>query len=84
MPITSTTELTAAVNVMFQENLLRNAKALAVYFTGSTPGEVRQHENTFTALWRRIENLTPTTTALTELTGSTSFPTRTADQPTRS
>lgn len=83
MPITTTTELTAAVNVMFQENLLRNAKALAVYFTGSTPAEVTQHGNTFTALWRRIENLVPTTTALTELTGSTSFPTRTADQPTK-
>lgn len=82
MPITSTNEISAAVNVQFQTLALRTAQDLAVYFTGSTPAEVTTHGNTFTALWRRIENLNPVTAPLAELTGSVSFPTRTADQPT--
>lgn len=82
MPLTTTTEINAPVNVDFQINLLRNAKANAPYYQGTTPAEIAQQRGTFTALWRRIENLTPTTTPLAELTGSLAFPTRTADQPT--
>lgn len=82
MPLTTTTEISAPVNNIFQVNLLRNAKALCPYFTGTVPAEVAEHRGTFTARWRRIENLTPTTTPLAELTGSLAFPTRTADQPT--
>ena len=81
MPLTTTTEISAPVNNVFQVNLLRNAKALATYFTGTTPAEVGEHQGTFTAKWRRIENLNPKTTPLAELTGGVAFPTRTADQP---
>lgn len=81
MPLTTTTEIAGPVNRIFQVSLLRNAKALAPYFEGTVPAEIAEHRGTFTALWRRIENLTPTTTPLAELTGSVSFPTRTADQP---
>ena len=82
MPLTTTTTISAPVNVVFQVNLLRNAKALCPYFTGTEPGVVSEHSGTFTAKWRRIENLTPATTPLAEITGSLAFPTRTADQPT--
>jgi N4-gp56 family major capsid protein len=74
--ITTTSTLTKPVNVIFQQTLLRTARALCPYFAGSVPGEVQQHAGSFTASWRRIENLTPTTSALAELTGNESFPTR--------
>jgi len=81
MSVTTTTEIAGPVDVDFQLNLLRNAKSRAPYFTGSMPADISEHSGTFTAKWRRIENLTPTTTALAEITGSVSFPTRTAVQP---
>ena len=81
MSITTTTQIAAPVNVVFQMELLRNAQAVTPYFVGNDPATISEHSGTFTAKWRRIENLTPTTTALAELTGSLAFPTRTADQP---
>lgn len=81
MAVTTTTEIAAPVNVVFQMTLLRNAKALCPYFEGTVPADISYNSGTFTAKWRRIENLTPTTTALSELTGAITFPTRTAVQP---
>lgn len=81
MTFTTTNEIAGPVNVVFQQTLLRNAKARAPYFAGSTPGEISSHSGTFTVKWRRIENLTPTTTPLAELTGNLSLPTRNAVQP---
>ena len=75
-PITTSSTITKPVNVIFQQTLLRTAQPLCVYFNGSVPAEIQQHMGSFTAAWRRIENLTPTTTALTELTGNESLPTR--------
>ena len=80
--LTTTTEIAGPVNVDFQVELLRNAQALCVYFAGSEAATIAEHSGTFTAKWRRIENLTPTTTPLAELTGAVSFPTRSASQPT--
>lgn len=77
MAIMTTTELAGPVNVVFQRTLLDNAKAVCPYFVGSDPAEIAEHEGSFTAKWRRIENLTPTTTPLSELTGTLSLPTRT-------
>jgi N4-gp56 family major capsid protein len=82
MPITSTTEISGPVDVDFQLILLRNAQALCPYYMGTVPAEIAEHSGTFTAKWRRIENLAPTTTPLAELTGSVSFPTRVGVQPT--
>ena len=82
MALTNTTDIAGPVDVVFQQTLLRNAKARAPYFSGSTPGDISSNSGTFTVKWRRIENLTPTTTPLTELTGTLSLPTRTAVQPT--
>lgn len=82
MAITSTTQIAGPVNVKFQVNLLRNAKANCPYFYGSAAADISENQGTFTAKWRRIENLTPTTTALSELTGAVALPTRTGTQPT--
>lgn len=81
MTITDTSVIAGPVNVKFQVDLLRNAKAHCPYFVGTNPAEIMEHQGTFTAKWRRIENLTPVTTALTELTGGLAFPTRTGVQP---
>lgn len=81
MAITTSSTISAPVNDVFQETLLRNAKACCPYFAGSSPAEISEHQGTFTAKWRRIENLTPVTTALSELTGAVTFPTRQEVQP---
>ena len=80
-PITTTTQVAGPVNVVFQETLLRNAKAKCPYFVGSVPAEIREHSGSFTAKWRRIENLTPVTAALAELTGNLAIPVRDSVQP---
>lgn len=82
MAITTTTQIAGPVNVVFQTELLRNAKANCPYFYGSAAAEISENRGTFSAKWRRIENLTPTTTPLTELTGAVALPTRTGTQPT--
>lgn len=76
MAISTTTQLTAPVNVIFQQRLLRVAKARCAHFLGSMPGTVSSHAGTFTVTYRRHDALTPTTTALTELSGNLSLPTR--------
>lgn len=81
MALTTTSTITAPVNVVFQASLLRNAKARCPYFAGSVPAELQEHMGTFTAKWRRIENLTVPSTALSELTGSVAFPTRNSVTP---
>ena len=81
MAVTTTTQIAAPVNVVYQTTLLRRAQMVCPYFVGSMAGEVRSHSGTFTVKWRRFEHLTPTTTPLAEITGSLAFPTRTAVQP---
>lgn len=81
MALTTTTTITSPVNVVFQASLLRNAKSRCAYFAGSVPSELQEHMGTFTAKWRRIENLTVPTAALSELTGSLAFPTRNSVTP---
>lgn len=67
---TDTSILTKPVNAVFNAILLRNAKANCPYFAGSQTATVGMHRGTLTAKWRRINNLTPTTTPLTEVTGT--------------
>ena len=75
-PIMDTAILTKPVNVIFQRLFLERAKPLCPYFAGTKPGSVVQHGGSFTATWRRVENLTPTTTALAELATNVAYPTR--------
>lgn len=80
-PITSTGQIAGPVDVVFQETLLRNAESVCPYYVGSMPAEIQAHSGSFTAKWRRIENLEPVDTPLAELTGNLSHPTRDAVQP---
>jgi len=79
--ISSTTELSGPVDVVFQQTLLRNAKPRCVYFVGGKEGDVlASHSGTFTVKWRRYDNLDPTTTAISEDTGTVAYPIRTGEQ----
>lgn len=82
--ITATdTELQKPVNVVFQQTFLRRAQQNCPYFAGTMPGQLNKQAGTSTIKWRRIEQETPTTSALTELTGTASYMNgRDADTPT--
>jgi N4-gp56 family major capsid protein len=82
--ITATdTELQKPVNVVFQQTFLRRAQQVCPYFIGTAPGQINEQQGTSTIKWRRIEQETPTTTALTELTATATYMQgRDADTPT--
>lgn len=67
------TELRKPVNAVFQQTFLRRAQQMCPYFIGSMPGQLNEQMGTSTIKWRRIEQETPTTTALAELTGTSSY-----------
>jgi len=66
-------ELPKPVNTIFKQTLLRNAKVRCPYFMGTQPGNVERNRGTATCTWRRIENLSASTSALSELTGNASY-----------
>lgn len=82
--ITATdTEIPLPVNVAMTQTFLRRARQNLPYFVGSQPGRLMENSGTATIKWRRHEQETPTTTALSELTTTISFGMgRTADTPT--
>ena len=82
--ITATdTELQKPVNVVFQQTFLRRAQQVCPYFAGTMPGQLNKQQGTSTIKWRRIEQETPSTAALSELTGTSSYMQgRDADTPT--
>ncbi len=80
--ITDTPIVTAPVNVAFQRRFLERAKPYALYLAGSMPGIVGTHQGSFTASWRRYNNLAPSTSKLTELNGNVAAPTRDSVVPT--
>ena len=84
LTVTATdTELQKPVNVVFQQTFLRRAQQLAPYFAGTMPGTLNRQMGTSTIKWRRIEQETPSTTAITELTGNAAYMQgRSADTPT--
>jgi N4-gp56 family major capsid protein len=67
------TELPKPLNAVFQQTLLRNAQVRAPYFAGVVPGELTKQRGSNVASWRRIENMTPSTSALSELQGEASY-----------
>ena len=81
MAVTDTTVLTKPINAMFTRRFLERAQYKTHYFMGTDPASLSKNGGTATALWRRIEHLTPSTTALSELTGE-AYPTRTGVTPT--
>ncbi len=76
-------ELQKPVNVVFEQTFLRRAQQVCPYFAGTMPGSITKQQGTSTIKWRRIEQETPSTTALTELTTTASYMQgRDADTPT--
>jgi N4-gp56 family major capsid protein len=72
--ITATdTELQKPVNVVFEQTFLRRAQQVCPYFAGTMPGQLSKGSGTATIKWRRIEQETPSTSALAELTTTASF-----------
>ena len=65
--------LTKPINAVFQATFLRRAQQVCPYFVGTQPGTLTKQAGTSTIKWRRIEQLAPSTSALSELTGTLSF-----------
>jgi len=66
-------EIPKPLNAVFQQTLLRNARVRAPYFAGVQPGTLTKHQGSNVAMWRRINNLAASTSALSELTGAASY-----------
>ena len=66
-------EVQKPVNVIFEQTFLRRAQQVCPYFAGTRPGMITKQAGTSTIKWRRIEQETPTTAALSELTGTASY-----------
>lgn len=65
--------VTAPVNYMLMEGLLKAARANMPYFNGSLPGELMENRGAYSVRYERIENLAAATTALSEPTGNATF-----------
>lgn len=76
-----TTYLTAPVNAVFEQTFLRRAQQVCPYFLGSMPGQMVQNGGTTTIKWRRVEQATPTTTALSEVTTASYMQGRSSETP---
>ncbi len=80
---TLTSNVTAPVNFVLMRGLLSAAKKRLPYFNGTLPGTLEKNQGSMSVKWRRIENLSPATTALGEVTGTAAFGLgRSAVQPT--
>lgn len=67
------TELPPPLNAVFNQTLLRNARVRAPYFTGVQPSSLARQKGSNVAQWRRINTLSTTTTALSELQGTAAY-----------
>jgi len=65
--------VTAPVNYMLMEGLLKAARRNLPYFNGSMPGQLVENKGAYAVQWERIENLTAVTTPLGEPTGNITF-----------
>lgn len=79
--ITTTTTIAAPVNVQLIARLLVRAKQRLTYGMGTNPSTIVRHGGSFTAKWRRYEHLAPSTTALSEQTGTLTLPFRNSAAP---
>jgi N4-gp56 family major capsid protein len=70
--------ITARVNRVAQTAMLSQARELCPYYKGSLPGRIDHHANSLTIHWRRLDDIAPSTSAITELSGTATFPTRVA------
>src|SRR5689334_4743148 len=70
------------VNALFEQEFLRRAQQVCPYFTGTQPGQLAMNAGTATLKWRRFEQETPTTTALSQITTAAYMGGRSSDTPT--
>ena len=70
------------VNAIFQQQFLRRAQQVCPYLIGSQPGQLAFNGGTATVKWRRFEQETPSTSALSEITTAAYMGGRTSDTPT--
>lgn len=70
---TLTSSVPAPVNFVLMRGLLNAAKKRLPYFAGSMPGTLEKNQGSASVKWRRIENLDPRTTSISEFTGNASF-----------
>lgn len=66
-------ELPNTVNNVFISTFLRRAQQVAPYFLGTQPATLITQAGTNVVKWRRINQLTPTTTPLAELVTTASY-----------
>ena len=71
--VTDTTIVTKPINAVFMQTFLRRAQQVCPYFTGTQAGALQKQQGTSTVKWRRIEQLAPSTSALSEVTGTAAF-----------
>jgi N4-gp56 family major capsid protein len=67
---TLTSNVTAPVNFVLMRGLLSAARKKCVWFNGTLPGTLEKSKGSASVKWRRIENLSAATTALSEITGT--------------
>jgi N4-gp56 family major capsid protein len=80
---TLTSNVTAPVNFVLMKGLLSSARKKLPFYNGTLPGELQKSKGSASVKWRRIENLAPATTALSENTGTAAaFLGRNSVQPT--
>jgi len=63
-----TSTIQAPINFVYQRGLLSAARKRLPFFNGSLPGVLEKKGGSMSVKWRRIENLTATTTAISEHT----------------
>ena len=67
---TFTSTVTAPVSFVLMKGLLMAARKKLPMFNGTYPGELTKNAGAASVKWERINNLTATTTALTEIVGT--------------
>src|SRR5678815_3512413 len=76
---TSLAVTTNPVNAVFQQEFLRRAQQVCPYFMGTKAGSMVQNGGSTTIKWRRLEQATPTTSALSEITTAAYMQSRTPE-----
>lgn len=82
--LVSSTASNVALGVNFQlmKGLLSAARKKLPFYNGTLAGTLDKNGSTSSVKWERIDNLAAATTTLSELTGTTAFPTRNTVLPT--
>lgn len=67
------TEVTLPINAIMNQSFLRTAVVLCPYLTGTKPGMLTKGGGSATMKWRRVGEITPSTTPITEQQTNAAF-----------